>query len=258
MPRSRERRHTFFDHFLKGRRTALAAWPKVRLEIRERAGVAEERAEAEWPLARTNYRPLWLDASAGALLQEQPPGESAASYDPAEGQAVFDFDFAADTELTGHMKLRLWVESDVGGDMDLFVAVQKLDRDGKIVGFCFYSFYEDGPVALGWLRTSHRSLDPDKSTPWQPFHSHDREEPLAPGEAVPVDIEIWPSATLFRAGETLRLIVSGKDIYAEGLPGLPFARHERLRNRGLHLIRTGGRHDSHLLVPEIPPKEMPQ
>ena len=72
---------------------------------------------------------------------------------------------------------------------------------------------------------------------------------------VPVDIELWPSSTLFRAGETLRLVVQGSDIYADAAPGLPFARHERLRNRGRHIIRTGGRFDSHLLVPFIPSEE---
>ena len=64
-PESRRRRAAFFDHFLKGRETALAAWPKVRLEVRERAGVAVERAEREWPLARTDYWQLWLDAAIG-------------------------------------------------------------------------------------------------------------------------------------------------------------------------------------------------
>ena len=45
------------------------------------------------------------------------------------------------------------------------------------------------------------------------------------------------------------------DIYRDALPNLPFARHEELRNAGRHVIHTGGRHDSHLLVPVIPPKE---
>ena len=164
MPESRRRRAAFFDHFLKGRATALAAWPKVRLEIRERAGVAVERAEREWPLARTDYRPLWLDAATATLAEQAPEAEGMASYAAGEGRAVFDLRFDSDTELTGHMKLRLWVETEEGDDMDLFVAVQKLDAAGDHVGFCFYAFYEDGPVALGWLRASHRALDPERST----------------------------------------------------------------------------------------------
>jgi hypothetical protein len=254
-PESRRRRAAFFDHFLKGRETALAAWPKVRLEVRERAGVAVERAEREWPLARTDYWQLWLDAASATLAERPPKTEGMASYAAGQGRAAFDLRFDSDTELTGHMKLRLWVETEEGDDMDLFVAVQKLDAAGRHVGFCFYAFHENGPVALGWLRASHRALDSERSTAWQPVHPHDREEPLTPAVPVPVEIELWPSSTLFRAGETLRLVVQGSDIYTDGAPGLPFARHERLRNRGRHILRTGGRFDSHLLVPFIPTKE---
>jgi predicted acyl esterase len=68
---------------------------------------------------------------------------------------------------------------------------------------------------------------------------------------VPVEIEIWPSSTLFRAGERLRVIVQGQDVQREGLPNAPFARHESTRNRGMHVIHTGGETDSHLLIPLI-------
>jgi len=254
-PESRRRRDDFFDHFLKQRRTALAAWPRVRIEVRERAGLAEERAEPEWPLARTDYRPLWLVAAEGTMSEAPSEAESAIAYRAGEGRAVFDLRFDHDTEITGYMKLRLWVETDAADDMDLFVAAQKLDGAGAHVGFCFYAFYEDGPVALGWLRASHRALDEGRSTPWQPVHRHEYEEPLTPGVPVPVDIELWPSSTLFRAGETLRLVVQGSDIYTDAAPGLPFARHERLRNHGRHVIRTGGAFGSHLLVPFIPSQE---
>ncbi len=249
---SRRRRVEFFDHFLQQRNTQLAAWPRVRLEIRERAGVAVERAESEWPLARTEYRKLWLEASSATLSDEPGRAEGEIRYDAREGRAVLDYRFRQDTELTGHMKLRLWLEAEGAVDADVFVAIEKLDLAGIPVGLTFYAFYDNGPVALGWLRASHRALDRSRSTAHQPVHPHDREEPLPPGEAVALEIEIWPSATLFRVGESLRLIVQGSDIHTDALPHLPFARHQRTRNAGTHVLRTGGRYDSHLLVPVIP------
>ena len=69
---------------------------------------------------------------------------------------------------------------------------------------------------------------------------------------MPVDIEIWPSATKFEKGETLRVVVQGHDIYTDALPRLPFARHEETRNQGSHVLWTGGRYDSHLLIPLQP------
>lgn len=253
-PESRAKQAAFFDHFLKGLGSGPEDWPPVSIEVRESAHVRQVRSEQEWPLARTQYRPLYLDATAGVLRDEPVGASSSVRYDPRDeaGEAMFDHRFAEDTELTGYMKLRLWVEADGADDMDLFVAIQKLDRAGNPTGFHFYAFYDNGPVALGWLRASHRALDEARSTPWQPVHSHAREDLLGPGEVVPVEIEIWPSSTLFRAGESLRVVVKGMDIYREALPNLPFARHEELRNRGTHVIHAGGRYDSHLLVPTVP------
>jgi uncharacterized protein len=253
LPESQDKRVAFFDHFLKGEKTSLGAWPRVSIEVREAAGRSKVRAEREWPLARTQFVSLWLDA-AGGLGREPVAASGSVRYDALEGRAEFDHRFNSDRELTGHAKLKLWVESEGADDLDLFVALQKLDASGAVVGFTFYAFFENGPVALGWLRASHRVLDPERSRPEQPVHPHDHEAPLPTGEPVPVEIEIWPSSTLFRAGETLRVIVQGSDIYKEGLPRLPFARHEATRNSGVHVIHVGGRYDSHLLVPLVPPE----
>ena len=43
--------------------------------------------------------------------------------------------FEERTELTGYMKLRLWVHAEGSDDMDMFVAIQKIDRTGDLVPF---------------------------------------------------------------------------------------------------------------------------
>ncbi|MES1971393.1 MAG: CocE/NonD family hydrolase [Pseudomonadota bacterium] len=252
LPESQARREAFFDHFLKDRATSIAAWPPVRMEVRDRAGAAAIREEEAWPIARTIPTPLWLDASDQSLGVDAPGSTANIAYDAQTGRAVFNYRFDTETEISGHAKLRLWVEAAGSDDMDLFVALQKLDAAGAPVGMTFYALFENGPVALGWLRASHRETDPARSSALQPFHPHVREEPLSPGAAVPVDIEFWPSATRFKSGETLRLIVQGSDIYSEGAPNLPFARHERTRNHGQHILHSGPGRDSHLLLPVIP------
>jgi len=110
---------------------------------------------------------------------------------------------------------------------------------------------KDGPVALGWLRVSHRELDKERTTSWQPVLAHRRELKLAPGEIVRADIEIWPSGTRFEAGESLRLVVQGRDIYDYPKPSV-YARHEETVNAGNHVLHTGGRYDARLLVPVVP------
>lgn len=254
-PDSVRRQQVFFDHFLKGMDNEIADWPRVRLEVRRSYYVGDFRAETEWPIARTGYVPLYLDAATRGMSREPIAAESQVAYDATKRgedaeRAVFDFAFDEPTELVGHMKLKLWVATDKGDDMDLFVAVQKLAADGAVVPFAYYAQFEDGPVALGWLRVSHRELDPDLSTPYQPVLKHERELKVAPDEIVPVEIEIWPSGTRFEAGERLRLIVQGCDIYDYPKPSV-YARHEELVNQGTHVIHTGGGCDSHLLIPVI-------
>jgi hypothetical protein len=146
------------------------------------------------------------------------------------------------------MVLHAWVEAIDASDMDLFVAIHKLDAEGRFVPFIFYSMSEDGPVALGWLRVSHRALDAARSRPDLPVHPHEHEELLEAGDIVPVDIEIWPSSTMFYAGETLRLVIAGRDTVKPSVPNAPFALHENTRNRGTHVIHAGGRYDSYLQI----------
>ncbi len=203
--------------------------------------------------AHTDYRPYYLDA-ASARLQSALPAPAQTSYAPLEQDggvhhATFDLKFDKTTELVGHMKLKLWVSADGADDMDLFVAIQKFDAQGDEVTFPYYMQFDDGPVALGWLRVSHRELDTAQSTKYQPVLAHRRELKLKPGEIVPVEIEIWPSGTLFHAGESLRLLIQGSDVKKYPKTIAVYVRHEETVNRGRHIIHTGGDHDSHLLVP---------
>lgn len=136
-------------------------------------------------------------------------------------------------------------------DLDVFVALQKLDVYGDLVGFCYYAVFVDGPVALGWIRASHRELDAERSTPTQPVLAHRRELKVAPGEVIPLDVEILASGTRFEPGETLRVVVQGRDIYRYPRP-LTQTFHDDSVNVGLHVVHTGGSHDSYLRIPRVP------
>jgi hypothetical protein len=241
----------FFDRFLKGIDNGMMEAPRVRLEVRETKEKYTVRYENEWPLARTRYTKLYLDEG-GTLNLDEVNRQGKISYDSADGKAEFDLAFDRDTELTGHMKLKLYVSADEADEMDLIVGVKKLDANGEEVHFfgTAMSAYVKGMVARGWLRVSQRELDEEKSTPWQPILRHQGEKRLSPGEIVPVEIEILPSSTLFRKGERLRLVVQGKDLI-EG-PPWGWLGYARLANKGTHTIWTGGTYDSHLLVPVIP------
>lgn len=260
-PTNVERLREFFDHFLKGTSATVLRWPKVRLEIRERYFVGEMQPEREWPIARTQYRRLYLDCESGTMSPAPPSQSSSCSYDslgggPGAHRVQFEIQFQEPTDLIGHMKLKVWAHAPQADDMDLYVGVYKYDAQGQFVPLSFYSFFNDGPVALGWLRASHRELDVARSTEYQPVLAHQRELKLEPGEIVPLEIEIWPSGTHFSPGERLRLIVQGTDLqkYSRKRDAVYF-RHEDTVNSGPHVLYTGGVYDSYLLVPVVPPRE---
>ena len=95
-----------------------------------------------------------------------------------------------------------------------------------------------------WARTGWQGVDrPSSSSRWELRPRH--------GEIVPLDIEILPSGTRFGPGETLRLVIQGRDIYRQPRP-LVQALHDDSVNRGPHVIHAGGRFDSHLLIPRAP------
>jgi hypothetical protein len=96
------------------------------------------------------------------------------------------------------------------------------------------------------LRVSHRALDPSRSRPSQPYHSHDRLEKISADEIVPVEIEILSSSTWFERASRLQVTILGRDAAR-----YPAFRHRHLVNRGRHVIHCGGRFDSYLFMPLI-------
>ena len=246
-PEALEWQKSFFDHFLKGAENGFEQRPRVRLEVRRTKEDHEVRGEDAWPLAGTAFTPCHLDLERGSLVPEAPPERQSRILDAdLKETAEFELRFDRRTEVTGPMALKLWVSARDTDDLDLFVAVRKFDREGREVHFYGKDGIRDGVVALGWLRVSQRHLDAERSRPWRPFLSHDRSEPVRPGEVVPVEIEILPSSTLFEAGESLRLVVGGREI----LEQLRFG-HDATVSRGRFALHAGGATPSHFLIPFV-------
>ena len=137
----------FFDKYLKGIENGWEQTPTIRLSVLDPGGTDQlYRPENEWPLARTQYEKLYLDAASGTLSPMPIAQESSVSYraDDGQGQASFTIRFDEDTELTGYFKLRVWVEVKGAEDMDLFTIVQKLDEQGNVIEGSSWSFQIPG------------------------------------------------------------------------------------------------------------------
>ena len=169
-----------------------------------------------------------------------------------------------ETEITGPMAAKLFISSSTR-DADLFVTVQAFSPKGREVYFQG-TVDPKTPLAQGWLRASHRKLDPEKSTPWRPYHAHNDKQPLTPDRIYELDVEIWPQCIVLPKGFRLSINIAGQDFdrpgpaveaYVPSRGSGPFL-HDHPADRpkevfgGRTTLHTGPKHASFLLAPIIP------
>jgi predicted acyl esterase len=259
----------FFDYFLKGIDNGWDKRPRVQLNIRHPGEKFVLRMENEWPLARTRWTKFYLDPGSLILSLKPVAKEGKVEYEALGKGVTFSMaPLEKETEVTGPLAAKLFLSSSTQ-DADLFLIVRVFDPDGKELTF-MGSTDPNTPIANGWLRASHRRLDPKRSKPYQPYHPHDRVEPLTPGEVYECDIEILPTCIVLPAGWRVALTVRGKDYEYEGelsefgkkfhyaTRGTGGMTHDDPDNRpkdvfgGKVSLYAGGGRESYLLVPIIP------
>ncbi|MPZ73898.1 MAG: CocE/NonD family hydrolase [Nitriliruptorales bacterium] len=205
----------FFDHFLKGIDNGWDAQPPVLLNIRRPGEQFEQRTEHEWPLARTAWTHYYLGLGEESLGVAPPSSPATAQYQSMGDGLTFWLPVNDDEiEITGPIAAKLFVSSPTV-DVDLFLVVRLFDTDGAEVTF-EGSTDPNTPIAMGWLRASHRELDRERSRPYRPYHPHRRRDMLEPGTVYELDVEIWPTCIVVPPGYRLALTVRGKDYEYSG------------------------------------------
>jgi len=261
----------FYDHYLKGLKTNYPERPAVEYFVR---GADAVRMAETWPPHGVRYVSWHLDAAKsgsvnslndGSLARERPSGETQTSYsypnpgwmmgvvgfgpnnapDPARRVLTFTTaPLSADLEIAGPIKLTLYASS-TRNDMDFFVKLseqmpQSAEDRGK--GLNPASYW----ITKGWLRASHRELDPDKSTEMEPYHSHVDPQPIEPGKIYRFDISIEPMAHRFKKGNRVRLeIVNGDSVITEML----WTHYYVPSKIGVDTIHHSAEHPSALTLP---------
>lgn len=238
----------FFDRYLRER--DVAPLPPLRLEVRDRVDhVVEVRDEREWPLARTQWRQLYLGA--GGKLDQSPGVGSSVTFNLRRNAAAFEFRFQEDTEISGPMTLRLHVAVTGTTDPRLFVGVEKWSRGAPVPFNGSYGYGRDR-IAQGRLRLALRELDLEFSTPHQPEHTFRTLQPIHDNEPIDVVIPLSSSATLFHAGETLRLLIAGRYLQPRNPLFGHFPTRYQPSGRGKATIMWSPDQPSALEIPVIP------
>jgi predicted acyl esterase len=252
----------FFDRYLKGIDNGWENQPPVEAEVRSlEDGIQRTVRATRWPLETVQWEQLYLDAGSKGLMAQPPAARASTSYAAmGEGVAFMSAPFEREVAYLGPVKARLFVASDTA-DMDLFVTLRAWHPDGREVVF-FSATEPKSPVSQGWLRVSQRKTDPQRSSAFQPFHTHDAREAMVPGEVYAVDVEVWPMSIALSAGARLELRIQGKDFERAGETGIArgsgFFLHDDPADRppaiygGTHRLYSGPGCESFVLMPRLP------
>ena len=259
----------FLDHFLKGVPNGWAEQPPVRLNIRRPFNDSQfdVRKEQSWPLPSTKWTSIYMSAKDLTLSWIKPEQPGSLVFDALkEPVTLMSPPLETETEITGPLAAKVFASSSTS-DMDLFLTFQAYSPNGREVDFQG-TVDPHTPLAQGWLRASHRKLDPDRSLVYRPYHSHDELQHLTPDQVYELDVEIWPTNVVLPAGFQLALQISGKDFERPPSDKSNEAWVSRGSGPWLHThpedrptsifggrtrIHTGGDMASYLLLPIIEP-----
>jgi uncharacterized protein len=276
----------YFDHWLKGVDNGTMNDPPVRVQVRTGNASYVEFYEQSWPIARTEYRRFYLDASPSAwsgdgmrndflrMTPTPPTVENNAHYDAhlvlgkpvpfpkghvggtprwSTGISFVSEPVTADMVLIGYMKVGLWVSS-TSNNMDVHASLRVIDEHNREVRYEAVVLPIDPehihPVGYGALKVSHRKLDEVRTTEYWPVHTHTAadEAPLEKDEIVAIEFGLNPSSALIKRGNRLRL-----DIQPSAPAGIPSRAYDESYHLGAtNTIYTGPGRPSYVQLPVIP------
>lgn len=227
----------WFDYWLKGIDTGIMDEPAVKLFVQ---GSNDWLMANDFPIPGTKWIPFNLHENRSLCEIEPWPDGEAASYDDApDNRGNLKYSSAPmveNTEIAGPAVLNLYA-SCRGTDTNFFIGLWDADAQGKEIN-----------LTRGYLKASHRELDPELSKPWLPVQKHTNPQPLVPGQVYQFSIVLNPTANLFLAGHRIVLKISSADDVAENLYQVG---HEHLCSQTPNTITIyhNAQYPSHLLLP---------
>ena len=259
----------WYDHWLKGIDTGVMDEPPVQVYV---MGANQWLQAQTWPLPQTQWSKFYLDS--WERLRTEPFTENSRDGCTAPDAFVqmpltqtrtvqklryMTPPLAQDTLVVGPAALHLHASIDQD-DTNWMVVLKDLGPDESV-----QTARDTGPapslpereVSRGWLKASHRALDPERSQPWKPWHKLTREaqEKVVPGVVEVYSIELMSTANLFRRGHRICIEISSQDL-PTGVGGntnveyIPY--HVGSSKTTLHKVYRDAEHPSHLVLPLIP------
>lgn len=262
----------WFDHWLKGLDTDVAGIPKV---TQYTYGDDRYETQPDWPDPRLAPQ-TWYLRGGGRVAPEAPalpeapqsfvqqPLAGACTMSTGQwsaglgeplpcftddrpnalsgGATYTSAPLSSDLRISGPLAARLWLTT-TAADAAVTVRVDDVAPDGTSTG-----------MTTGWQTASFRATDPAKARvvdghllqPWHPF-TQASVLPVHAGEPTAVDVEVFPTNWVLKAGHRLRIVVDPAD-FPHALPPLPAL---LARLGGTVQILTDPQHASAIELPSI-------
>ncbi|MCD8134280.1 MAG: CocE/NonD family hydrolase [Clostridiales bacterium] len=247
------RHKRFFDHWLKDEDTQLDQLKPIHMMIRSGYSSYYWQDENEWPIARTEYRKLYLNVenenSEIHKLSDTPATDGQVIY-PADQEKETRFatePLKSDMTIAGYCKANLFVSS-THNDMSVLTYIYVLDEEGCRIPFVM-DLNPATPVGKGGLKISHRKQDESLRTEYRPYHTHRKEDvqKLNPGEITEAEVEILPTTARLKRGWRLEFVIMPKNSAGELIDP-----QDDYSEGALNTIYTGESYPSYLQIPVIP------
>ncbi|GLI19432.1 MULTISPECIES: CocE/NonD family hydrolase [Tepidanaerobacter] len=196
----------WYDHWMKGIDTGITEEPPIKLNIMGRG----YRYEYEYPLARTEYKKLYLHPFGqlrwDPVIDSDLPPDSFTHRPPhittnVESLVYRTNRFNKPTEFTGPIELHLFAAID-STDANFICKVWQILQDGSRMPVC----------RAGYLKACYK-LDEEKSLIGRPVHDYTKRCPVTPGQINEYVIEINPIGMVFDPGTSLELEIKAMDNY---------------------------------------------
>jgi predicted acyl esterase len=192
----------WFDHWLKDNDTGMMAEPPISLFI---TGDESRWLDArEWPLPQTVWHLFYLHANGLLSEHEHWPHEGATSYEDNTYNCRGGVNFLSPalverTEVVGPIVMTVYA-STTEAELLLFVSLWDVDPAG-----------DKRLLTRGWLRGTLRQRDEENSVPWLNQYAFTEPKPLEARGATKVDINLVPTAHVFKPGHRIGVRISSSD-----------------------------------------------
>ena len=263
----------FYDWCLKGQQTSYVTAPPVRYAV---LGTTEIKASETWPPADIiSYKPYYLSAEHSGSVTSLNDGSIAPAASTGAGETSYSYPDAAwrvgvvglpggrpdpvgrvltftsapldqDLEIAGPIKLVLYAAS-TQKDTDFIVKLsEQMPQSAEDRGRGLQPASRN--ASKGWLRASHRALDPKNSTENAPWYSSTSPQPLVPGQVYKFEIAVMPTAYLFKKGSRIRLEIANGD---SAITDFVFSHVYEPNKVGRDTLYHNAQYPSELLLPVV-------